>query len=139
VAYLRSKGIVPEAYSPLGSTGSPLLTDEVIVGVAEKHGLKAADVLLGWLGKHSSQPLRSFNLFPYLVAKDFIVLPKSVTPARITANLQGALAGASKLTKEDIEQLDGLAAAGKQKRFVTPPWRKLSSSYQFSRHTDVDV
>lgn len=49
--YLRSKGIQPQAYSPLGSAGSPLLKDEVIISIAEKHSLAPADVLLGWLGK----------------------------------------------------------------------------------------
>lgn len=49
IAYLKSKGIVAEAYSPLGSTGSPLLNDEVPRGIAENHDLKISDVLLGWL------------------------------------------------------------------------------------------
>ena len=47
--YLKSKGIVPEAYSPLGSVGSPLLNDEVAVEIASKHNLTPADVLLAWL------------------------------------------------------------------------------------------
>lgn len=55
-----------------------------------------------------------------LVAKEIITLPKSVTPARIASNYQGALAAASKLTKEDIEKLDAVAASGKQKRYVMP-------------------
>lgn len=55
-----------------------------------------------------------------LVAKEIVTLPKSVTPARIASNYQGALAAASKLTKEDIEKLDGVAASGKQKRYVMP-------------------
>ncbi|PCH35164.1 Aldo/keto reductase [Wolfiporia cocos MD-104 SS10] len=105
LAYLRSKGIVPQAYSPLGSTGSPLLADETAAAVAAKHGLQPADVILG-----------------YLVAKDIVTLPKSVTPARIASNYAGALAAASKLTKEDVELLDGVAASGKQKRLIMPPW-----------------
>ena len=102
IAYLHSQGIVPQAYSPLGSTGSPLLKDEVAVEIAARHGLAPADVLLGW---H--------------VAKGAVVLPKSVTPARIKANIEGALAAAEKLTPEDIAQLDGVAAAGKQVRCVS--------------------
>lgn len=57
-----------------------------------------------------------------LVAKDVVILPKSVTPARIVSNYTGALAAAKKFTKEDIEQLDGVAAGGKQKRLIMPPW-----------------
>ncbi|KAG2134031.1 NADP-dependent oxidoreductase domain-containing protein [Suillus bovinus] len=104
--YLKSKNIVPQAYSPLGSTNSPLLTDECATEIAKKRGLKStSDVLLG-----------------YLLAKDIVVLPKSVTPSRIESNLTGALEAYSALTPEDIEILDGVAAGGKQKRFIMPPW-----------------
>lgn len=59
----------------------------------------------------------------YPVAKGIVVLPKSVTSSRITANLTGAIRAFETLTKEtltkaDVERLDALAAAGKQKRFV---------------------
>jgi glycerol 2-dehydrogenase (NADP+) len=37
VKFCKSKGIVMQAYSPLGSTGSPLLKDDVVVEIAEKH------------------------------------------------------------------------------------------------------
>ena len=56
------------------------------------------------------------------------MLPKSVTPARIASNYTGALSAASKLSVDDLTKLDSLAAAGKQKRFVAPPWR----GYTFS-------
>ncbi|KIJ59960.1 hypothetical protein HYDPIDRAFT_32690 [Hydnomerulius pinastri MD-312] len=103
--YLKSKTIVPQAYSPLGSTNSPLLNDDVATEIANKYGLKTADILLA-----------------YLLAKDVVVLPKSVTPARIESNFTGALAGYSKLTPEDVAKLDGVAAGGKQKRLIMPPW-----------------
>jgi len=105
IAYLRSKGIVPQAYSPLGSSNAPLLTDELVTEIAKKHSLQPADVLLG-----------------YLRSKDIVVLPKSVNTARIASNLRGALTGAGKLEKSDVEQLDGVAPGGKQKRFIMPPW-----------------
>ncbi|KAF8730655.1 hypothetical protein AX14_005301 [Amanita brunnescens Koide BX004] len=105
LAYMKSKNIVPQAYSPLGSTNAPLLTDEVVTQIAAKHSLKPVDVLLG-----------------YLLAKDIVVLSKSVNTDRIAANFKGALIGAKKLEQSDIERLDGLAASGKQKRFIMPPW-----------------
>nr|GAT46423.1 aldo-keto reductase [Mycena chlorophos] len=105
LAYLRANNIRPQAYSPLGSAGSPLFTDEVVVELANKHGVQPSDVLLG-----------------YLLANDVITLPKSVTPARIKANATGPIDAWAKFSKEDITQLDGLAAAGKQKRFIMPPW-----------------
>ena len=49
IAYLRSKNILPEAYSALGSTNSPIITDETVVEIARKDNLTPADVLLGWL------------------------------------------------------------------------------------------
>jgi diketogulonate reductase-like aldo/keto reductase len=49
VAFCKSKGIVPQAYSPLGSSGSPLAADTDVQAVAAKHGAAPAEVLLGWL------------------------------------------------------------------------------------------
>lgn len=100
VEFCKSKGIKIEAYSPLGSTGSPMLEDETILEIAKKHGTTAPAVLIG-----------------YHVAKGHIVLPKSVTPARIESNLKAAALDAS-----DVEKLDSLAASGKQQRFVKPAW-----------------
>ncbi|KIJ32165.1 hypothetical protein M422DRAFT_61583 [Sphaerobolus stellatus SS14] len=71
--YMNSKGIVPQAFSPLGSTGSPLLTDETATELSKKYNVSVAAVLLG-----------------YLVAKKIVTLPKSVTPERIQANLDGS-------------------------------------------------
>ncbi|KAI6028222.1 NADP-dependent oxidoreductase domain-containing protein [Pisolithus marmoratus] len=105
VAYLKAKGIVVEAYSPLGSTNSPLLQDEVATDIAKRHELKTSDVLLG-----------------YLLKKDIVVLSKSVNPARIETNLIGALEAYKRLTTEDMVVLDNVAASGKQKRFMMPPW-----------------
>ena len=105
IAYLKSKGIVPQAYSPLGSTGSPLLKDDVAAAIAGKHGMAVADALLGWQ-----------------VASGIVTLPKSVTPARIKANIEGAIAASKKLTPEDIEKLNGVAASGKGVRCVLSPY-----------------
>ncbi|KAF4564867.1 hypothetical protein EYR40_011041 [Pleurotus pulmonarius] len=127
VEYLRSKDIVPEAYSPLGSAGSPLLSDETVLDIAKKHSLQAADVLVGYLRKFAHSHAWSNSLIDIrdindVVAKEIVVLPKSVTPSRIASNLSGAVSASTKLESGDIEKLDGLAAAGKQKRFITPPW-----------------
>ncbi|EGO04066.1 hypothetical protein SERLA73DRAFT_175801 [Serpula lacrymans var. lacrymans S7.3] len=105
VEYVKSKGIVVEAYSPLGSTNSPLLSDEIATQIANKHAIPVPDVLLG-----------------YILAKGMVVLPKSVTPSRIESNLKGALGASQVLTQEDIEKLDSVAASGKQKRFLLPPF-----------------
>jgi glycerol 2-dehydrogenase (NADP+) len=105
VAFMKTKGIVAEAYSPLGSTGAPLLQDEVVGEIAKKYSLQPADVCLGWM-----------------VAKDIVILPKSVTNSRIKANLDGTEKAAALLDKTDIGKLDKVAADGKRKRLVNPPW-----------------
>jgi glycerol 2-dehydrogenase (NADP+) len=51
------------------------------------------------------------------VNKGVVVLPKSVSEKRILSNKE-----AIKLSPEDIEVLDGLAAKGKAKRINTPLW-----------------
>ena len=120
VSYLNAKGITPQAYSPLGSSNSPLLTDDVVVQIAIKHSLQPADILLGYLRMSIfAVAYRDINrVHLILVAKGMIVLPKSVNPVRITSNFTGALAAAEKLRSDvtDLKTLDGLAASGKQKR-----------------------
>jgi glycerol 2-dehydrogenase (NADP+) len=49
--WLKSRDIVVQCYSPLGSSNSPLLKDEVVVEIAEKHKVTPAAVLIGWSGK----------------------------------------------------------------------------------------
>ncbi|KAH8110038.1 Aldo/keto reductase [Phellopilus nigrolimitatus] len=92
LTYLKSKGIQPQAYSPLGSTGSPLFSDELVTEFAAKYKAQPAHILLAWL------------------------------VARNISNLVDTLSVLPKLEKADLERLDGVAGAGKQKRFITPPW-----------------
>lgn len=50
VALCKEKGIVVTAYSPLGSAGGPLLKEEKVLKVAEKHGVAVGTVLLNYHG-----------------------------------------------------------------------------------------
>lgn len=93
--FCEAKGILLEAYCPLGSTDSPLLTDPKLGKIAKAHDVAPAKVLIS-----------------YQVQRGAIVLPKSVTPARITTNLETI-----ELTKEDMAVLDDI---GTQKRVNTP-------------------
>ncbi|KAL4979834.1 NADP-dependent oxidoreductase domain-containing protein [Aspergillus desertorum] len=100
----KEKGILITAYSPLGSTGSPLFKAEAIVAVAERRGVTPASVLLSWhLARGSS------------------VLAKSVTPSRIEENRKLV-----KLEPEDIELIGKysaeLAATNGFQRYVYPPF-----------------
>ncbi|KAJ6784642.1 hypothetical protein PWT90_04498 [Aphanocladium album] len=100
----NARGIHVVAYSPLGSTGSPLFTAAPVVQIAEKRGVSPGTVLLS-----------------YHVARGTTVLAKSVTPARIKANAEIV-----KLDDEDMKQLraysDDLTAKGELKRYVYPPF-----------------
>ncbi|KAH6607141.1 d-galacturonic acid reductase [Trichoderma cornu-damae] len=104
VDFCKEKGIHVMAYSPLGSSGSPLMGAEPVVKIAEKRGVSAGTVLLS-----------------YHVNRGSTVLAKSVTPARIKANLE--IIG---LDDEDTKLLndysDDLATKGKLKRYVYPPF-----------------
>ncbi|HWV35330.1 MAG TPA: aldo/keto reductase [Thermomicrobiales bacterium] len=68
--YDREHGIATEAWSPLAK-GNELLQDPVLTSLGERHGKSPAQIVLRWhiqLGN--------------------IVIPKSVTPARIRENME---------------------------------------------------
>jgi len=67
VEFTKSKGIAVTAYSPLGSTGTPLARNEVVKKIAEKKGVSPYIVLI--------------SLWANL--DQISVLSKSVTPERI--------------------------------------------------------
>lgn len=59
LAFLNEKGILPQAYSPLGSTGSPLLSDDVVLELAKKHAAEPSAIALAYLRAprpHSHSP-----------------------------------------------------------------------------------
>jgi glycerol 2-dehydrogenase (NADP+) len=105
VDFCQSKGILITAYSPLGSTGSPLLTAEPIVAISKKRNVTPAAVLLSW---H--------------FARGSAVLAKSINPDRITANRNNLV----ELDAEDVALIksfsDDLKAKGQTKRYVAPPF-----------------
>jgi glycerol 2-dehydrogenase (NADP+) len=88
VAYCRSRGIHCTGYSCLGSRGSPLASNEVLGGIADRKGKTTAQVLIMWG-----------------LQKGWSVIPKSVTPSRIESNFD--LDGWS-LDQGEMEALDGL-------------------------------
>lgn len=48
VDFCKAKGIHITAYSPLGSSGSPMFKEKAILEVAEKEGITPASVLLSY-------------------------------------------------------------------------------------------
>lgn len=88
--YCAAKGIHLTAYCPLGSANSPLHSDESIRAIAKAHGRTTQQVLLQWGVQRGSS-----------------VLPKSVTRARIEANID---LGRWKLTDMDMGKLSSIAS-----------------------------
>jgi glycerol 2-dehydrogenase (NADP+) len=88
VAYCSSKGIHCSAYSPLGSTNSPLYDNQVLLSLAKAKGRTPQQVLLVWG-----------------IQKGFSVLPKSVNKDRIDANWE--LDG-WELTEDEVKEIDGI-------------------------------
>jgi diketogulonate reductase-like aldo/keto reductase len=85
--FCAKHNIYIEAYSPL-MNGRDVLEDDVIKGIAEKHGKTAAQVILRWHLQEGT-----------------IVIPKSVTPSRIEENFN---VFDFELTKEDMEKISTL-------------------------------
>ncbi len=86
-AFNADHGIVTESWSPLAS-GKRVLDDPVIGRIASAHEASPAQVIIAW---H--------------LARGFVVLPKSVTPARIAQNLAAATLT---LTHEDLADIAAL-------------------------------
>ena len=97
VDFCREKGVLITAYSPLGSTSSPLMRDQTVIQVAKETGAAPCTVLLS-----------------YHIARGSAVLAKSVTPSRIEEN--------TKIVKLNEQQMAALATVSKEgfKRFVYP-------------------
>ncbi|MGN6634018.1 MAG: aldo/keto reductase, partial [Oryzihumus sp.] len=85
-------GIVTEAWSPLAQ-GGDLLQDETITGIARKHARTPAQVVLRW-------HLQVGN----------VVIPKSVTPSRISENFD---VFGFDLDADDLAAIAGLDRAGR--------------------------
>jgi glycerol 2-dehydrogenase (NADP+) len=88
--------------------GSPLAKEPALIKIAEKHNVSPATALIS-----------------YGVSRGIVVLPKSVTPARIESNLKTI-----QLDQEDLDALNKLAdEGGKQQRITSPPWGSDFVSY----------
>ena len=83
VDYCRSKGIHVTAYSPFGSTGTPMFSLPVVADIAKKHAVGPANVLISW---HGEDGFLFASLLTRPVARGSPVIPKSVTPSRIDEN-----------------------------------------------------
>lgn len=129
VAYLKSKDILPQGYSPLGGTGkSNLRENDVVQKIADKYNVQTANILLSWLVMRGINPV-----------------PKSVTPERIANNLKRKSSVVSlkklfadnnkkcivvDLSQEDFKKLEDLAESH-------PPKRVCDQSNDFEPKYDI--
>ncbi|WP_410770370.1 aldo/keto reductase [Fontibacillus sp. BL9] len=86
IAFCQEHGIQMEAWSPLMQ--GELLDNEVLKGIAEKHGKSVAQIILRWDVQHS-----------------VITIPKSTKEQRIIEN---AALFDFELTADDMSRIDGL-------------------------------
>jgi 2,5-diketo-D-gluconate reductase A len=85
-AYCREHGIATEAWSPIAQ--GAVLGDPAVTEIAERVGRSPAQVVLRWHLQHGN-----------------VVIPKSVTPARIRENFE---LFDFELEPEDVERIDAL-------------------------------
>lgn len=102
VEYCAQAGIVVTAHSSMGGganamksfhTSAPLVEDATVGAIAKKHGTTPQAVLLAWG-----------------LQRPTAIIPKSVTPARITSNLHDVLQ--LSLDGEDLAQIAALDKPG---------------------------
>ncbi|KAK7202377.1 NADP-dependent oxidoreductase domain-containing protein [Myxozyma melibiosi] len=101
VKYCKEKGIICEAFSPLGSSGGPLLKLPTVQKIAEKYKTSPGGILLS-----------------YHISGGKVVLAKTVNPARATANSNDLV----ELSEEDLATLDKVAETEGIRRTSKPKW-----------------
>ncbi|MEA2685001.1 MAG: 2,5-diketo-D-gluconate reductase [Actinomycetota bacterium] len=87
----RQRGVVLEGYSPFKTTD---LRHPVLVDVAKRHGVTPAQVVIRWHIDHG-----------------VVVIPKSATPERITANFD---VFDFALDDDDLRRIDALSGAARR-------------------------
>ncbi|KAG8749398.1 hypothetical protein FRC14_001400 [Serendipita sp. 396] len=82
--YSKSKGMVVEAYTPMGRPSAPFYKDPIFLSMAERYGVQVGQILLSWAVQHGTIPI-----------------PKSSNRDRAQQNLQ-----VIKLSQEDMTVID---------------------------------
>ncbi|KAL3232319.1 Glycerol 2-dehydrogenase (NADP(+)) [Nakaseomyces bracarensis] len=100
IKYCKGKGIIVEAYSPLGSTDAPILKEKEINDIASRNDVNAGQLVISW---H--------------VQRGYVVLPKSVHPDRIEGNLK-----TFRLSEQDFATINNYSKEHGEKRVVCPNW-----------------
>lgn len=88
VDYCKQKGIIPEAWSPLGSTKIPLLENEVLKDIAGKYGKSVAQIILRWniereivvipKSAHADRQKENIDIFDFELSSEDVALINSI-------------------------------------------------------------
>lgn len=84
--FCAENNILLTAYSPLGSTGAPVIKLPLVKALSEKYNMTVNDILIS-----------------YHIRKGTVVIPRSLNPVRIASCIEFA-----PLTKEEITMLDDI-------------------------------
>lgn len=119
VKFCHENKIQVTAYSPLGNPGRPaglqkgqdvLMEDPVVTAIAAKHNKSAAQVLIKWV-----------------LQREIVCIPKSVTPSRIVANSE---IFDFSISDEDMTKINGLSRGIK---YVYPDRFEPSKFFPFNK------
>jgi diketogulonate reductase-like aldo/keto reductase len=80
-SYSDSKGIVTQAYSPLGDGSSELITGSLVTGIGKAHGMSGAQVSLRWLIE-TGVPLTTKTTKEDHMKEDLAIFDKSLADAK---------------------------------------------------------
>ena len=100
VQWCKERNIQIEAYSPLGSMDAPILSEPLILQIAERLNVTPAQVVISW---H--------------VQRGYVVLPKSIHADRIESNLKTFV-----LPEEDFNMISNLSKEKGELRVCNPDW-----------------
>ena len=87
-AFLVEEGVVHESWAPFAEGRGEFFNNEVLAGIGEKYGKSVAQITLRWM-----------------IQRDVVVIPKSVTPSRIKENID---VFDFELSQEDMDAIAAL-------------------------------
>ena len=99
IEFCKKNNILIQCYSPLGSTGAPVLENEILQNISKKNNISPACLAISWA-----------------VARGTVVLPKSVSSKRIIDNIKIV-----QLDENTVKELESIGIENPQ-RVGNPPW-----------------